>query len=79
LLQTTPTNTGVIGSPSVDTKGVLTIETLLLPGLAPGQPIVVKTAYISGLYRVTAIETTGDVAGNDWKHAIEAKRYGLAP
>lgn len=79
LLQTTPTNTGVIGSPSVDTKGVLSIETLMMPGIVPGIPIVVKTDYISGLYRITSVETTGDIRGEDWRHSIEAKRYGLAP
>lgn len=79
LLQTDPVNTGVLGSPSVDTKGVLSIETLMLPGIGPGSPIVVKTAYISGLYRVTAIETTGDVSGADWGHKIEGKRIGDAP
>lgn len=79
VLSTTPTNTGVVGSPTVDTKGVLSLKTLLLPGLAPGAPIVVKTTYISGLYRITSIETTGDTRAGDWYHAIEAKRIGLAP
>jgi hypothetical protein len=78
LLQTTPQNTGVIGEPTVDTKGVLSIQTLMLPGLAPGQPVSVSTAYISGLYRVVSFETTGDSAGDDWTHSLECKRYGLA-
>lgn len=79
LLQTTPTNTGVIGSPSVDTKGVLSIDVEMLPGIAPGISIVVQTSYLSGLYRVTSVETIGDTHGVDWKHSIEASRLGNAP
>jgi hypothetical protein len=79
LLQTVPVNTGVIGEPTVDTTGVLSIECLMAPGIIPGSTVVVKTSYINGLYRVTSLETTGDTAGADWKHSIEGKYVGLAP
>ncbi len=69
-------DTGLIGSPSVDTKGVLTCETLMLPGMNPGSPIQMAAKYVTGLYRVVSVETTGDMSGNDWKHDIEARRYG---
>lgn len=72
-------DTGLIGSPSVDTKGVLTAQTLMLPGLKPGASIQVQAKYVKGLYRITSIETTGDTAGNEWCHQIEAKAPGLAP
>ena len=70
-------NTGVLGSPTIDTKGILSIETLMLPGLAPGQPIQVNAKYVSGLFRIISIETTGSTFDNDWKHSIQAKPYGL--
>ncbi len=79
LFQTTPTNTGVIGSPSVDTKGVLALDVLMVPGLLPGNPIVVQTKYISGPYRICSMETVGDTHSNDWHHSLECKRNGLAP
>lgn len=69
-------DSGLIGSPNVDTKGVLTCETLLLPGMNPGIPIEVDAKYVQGLYRVISVETTGDTSGNDWRHSIEARRYG---
>lgn len=73
VLSTNP-NTGVIGSPTIDTKGVLSVQTLLLPGLKPGLPIQVSSTYLpQALYRIISIETTGDTAGDDWGHAIEAK------
>ena len=71
-------STGLIGSPSLDTQGTLTCETLMLPGLVPGQPIVLSSKFVTGLFRVTSMQTTGDTAGKEWSHSIEAKRYGKA-
>ena len=71
-------NTGLWGSPTVDTKGVLQCQCALLPGLGAGVPFQIESAYIKGLFRITTITTTGSTAGGDWSHQIEAKRYGLA-
>jgi hypothetical protein len=72
-------DTGLIGSPSVDTKGVLSCQTLMLPGLAPGSPIEVDAKYVKGRFRIISIETTGETGGRDWYHRIEAKSIGRAP
>jgi hypothetical protein len=72
-------DTGLIGVPSVDTKGVLCCDALMMPGIRPGIPIVMNAGRIKGLYRVISVETTGGTADNDWHHKVEAKRYGLAP
>jgi hypothetical protein len=72
-------DTGLIGTPSVDTKGVLTFEMLLAPGIRPGAAVVMDAKYVQGTYRITSVETTGDTAGNSWGHQCEAKRIGLAP
>jgi hypothetical protein len=72
-------STGLIGSPSVDTKGTLSVEMLMAPGILPGKPIVMDALYVKGLFRICSAEWTGDTSGNDWKIALECKRYGLAP
>lgn len=72
-------DTGLVGSPSVDTKGVLSCMTLMLPGLRPGQLIFMNSRFVQGTYRVTSMVTVGDTKGNEWHHKIEAKRPGLAP
>jgi hypothetical protein len=71
-------NTGLWGSPTVDTKGVMQCQCALLPGLAPGVPVQIQSAYVQGLFRITTITTTGSTAGGDWSHQIEAKRFGAA-
>lgn len=69
-------DTGMIGSPSVDTKGTLTVTTLMLPGIVPGSPIQMNAKYVQGLFRVISIETTGDTKEKEWQHLIEARKYG---
>lgn len=70
-------NTGMIGSPTVDTKGILHVETVLLPGLAPGQPIQVNAKFVQGLFRIRDIETTADTSTENWGHSLECARIGL--
>lgn len=71
--------TGLIGEPSVDTKGVLSCMTLMLPGLRPGALVYMNSEFVQGTYRICSMETTGETASNDWGHKLEAKRAGLAP
>ena len=78
LLSSTPTNTGLIGSPTQDTKGIVHLETLLIPQLAPGQPIQVQARFVSGNFRILDIETEGDTHGMSWGHRIEAAYPGTA-
>jgi hypothetical protein len=71
-------STGLLGSPSVDSKGVLQAETEMLPGLLPGMPIQMASKYVQGIFRITSIITKGEARGAEWGHSIEAKRLGLA-
>lgn len=66
---------GMLGSPSVDTKGILAVDTLMLPDVFPGTRLAMNAADVKGGYRVISVETKGDTAGSDWGHAIEGKRY----
>jgi hypothetical protein len=67
---------GLIGSPSCDTKGVLSFCSLILPGIKAGGPIDIESDNAAGLYRVTSLEIVGSTFGNDWYCKGEAQRYG---
>lgn len=69
--------TGLIGSPSVDFKaksktvagGVyVKCKCLLIPDLAPGRAVILKSRAVSGAYRIESLEYQGDSHGdgNDW-------------
>lgn len=69
-------DTGMVGSPSMDTKGTLTVQCLLLPGMRPGVPVQVNGEYVQGLFRIISVESTLDTKENDWTHTLECRRYG---
>lgn len=70
--------TGLVGSPEYsepDKKSkrrTLTAKALLYPELAPGAKVLVQSAEIDGLHRVTSVRHSGDTAGTDWYTEIEA-------
>lgn len=68
---------GMEGSPTVDTKGILSVTTRLIPGIAPGVKLAVTGKYMTGSqgYRVTSVEYIGDTRGSDWSCKIEADVY----
>lgn len=66
---------GMIGSPTVDNDGVLTVRSLLIPDLFPGRKMVLDSARIKGQYRVEECTYTLDTAGTDWYIESKAKRY----
>jgi hypothetical protein len=70
---------GLIGSPTVDTAGIMSCVSLVLPGLAPGLPLQVQSEFVSGTYRILSVEYTGDTWGTDWYCKIEAASPGIAP
>jgi len=67
--------TGMIGSPTVDNKGILTVKSLIIPDLKPGAVVVVEGRRIKGNFRATKCVWSGDTAGEDWTITTEAERY----
>lgn len=67
-------DTGLVGSPSVDSEGILTAQSLLIPEIFPGRLIVLESERLSGNYRVEKCNYSGDTAGSDWYIDLEAKK-----
>jgi hypothetical protein len=66
----------MIGNATVDTKGILSLKTLMIPNLVPGSKLSVKAINVTGFYRILSIETTGNtsMSSGDWGHSIDAQR-----
>ena len=71
--------TGLVGTPTVDTAGICSCTSFILPGLVPGSPIQVSSVFVNGLFRIVSCEWVGETRGNSWYCKIEAQRFGLAP
>lgn len=68
--------TGLIGSPSVDAKGILTATSLLQDGLSPGRLVVLDSPSTQGNFRIERTSYTGDTHGQPWYAEIEGPRFG---
>jgi hypothetical protein len=69
---------GMVGSPTVDTMGILSVTTAMIPGVVPGLTVSIQGSHLQGTYRVIGVETEGDNFENRWFHHIEAVRLGAA-
>lgn len=68
-------NTGMVGSPSVDSSGAVSFSTLLIPGLNPGVLVNIDSLFVSGGYRLEKIRYAGETRGKAWYAHCEAARY----
>lgn len=68
-------DTGLIGSPSVDTKGIMKCKALIQPGLLPGLPVIIDGEFVKGAYRIEEVEFTGDTWDTDWYVEVTARKW----
>jgi hypothetical protein len=68
-------DTGMEGSPSVDSQGALSVKTRLIPGLSPGVLVSVQSKFINGGYRVDKIRYIGSTRGKEWSAHFDAIKY----
>lgn len=76
LLSSDDANTGLIGSPSVDSEGVLTCSTLMIPDVVPGRLVMLDAVRSKGAYKIIRSTCRGQSRGQDWGFELEATRYG---
>lgn len=60
-------NTGLIESPTTDADGTVNCSALIVPGLIPGNQVIIDSIGVQGLFRVYDIEYNGATRGQDWK------------
>lgn len=73
IVQLTPTS-GLVGSPSVDNKGVMKARALIQPGLLPGRGVSVQAFGVKGTFRIEEVVFTGDTWGVEWYADISGRR-----
>lgn len=66
---------GLVGSPSVDTKGILKAKALIQPGLFPGLPVVMDSEFVKGAYRIEEVEFTGDTWDVEWYASLTCRKW----
>jgi len=66
-------DSGLIGSPTIDSKGVVACTALIQPDLVPGRMIRIQSLGVNGRFRIQEVEYVGDTSGTDWYANIHAK------
>lgn len=66
---------GMIGSPTVDTRGVLSFVMLMVPDLKPGVKVSVNAKHVKGGFRVIGVEWSGGTKEDEWYAKVEALKY----
>lgn len=64
---------GLLESPKISGDKILTCKSLLIPEIAPGRLIRVKSAFVDGSFRVQTAKYTGSTFGNEWYIEMEAE------
>ena len=68
-------DTGLVGAPTADPRGILTAVCLIQPGLDPGRKVVVESRQFNGGYAVRSVEYSGSTFGTDWYAKLELEPY----
>ena len=67
-------DTGLIGSPEIVNRRTVNVKALLIPGLVPGQQVILNSAIVTGTCRITEAEYAGDTEGPDWNASLVLHR-----
>jgi len=59
-------DTGLVGSPEVGKSRTVKAVGLIQPDLMPGRLVDLRSAVVTGLYRVEEVEFTGNTRGEEW-------------
>jgi hypothetical protein len=65
--------TGLIGYPSVDNDGIMTLNHRLLPNVFPGSMVKVQSEFVKGDYRVLRALYSGSLFGDDFNIELEGR------
>lgn len=71
-------DTGLVGSPAVDGKGIVTCKCLIMPGLDPGRSLVLDSLALKGAYRIEEVEYEGQTDADPWYATIHARKFDTA-
>ena len=66
---------GVVqGPPEVVNRRTVTLKACLIPGLIPGQQVMIESSVVSGPFRISQAEYAGDTHGQDWGVSLTCHR-----
>lgn len=68
-------DSGMVDSPSVDSKGIVTAKMLIVPDLLPGRLVTFDTLFLQGTYKVQQTRHFGSTFGDEWYIEFQGVKY----
>jgi len=70
-------DSGLLGSPTIDHKGIVSFKALIQPDLRPGHKVAFDTMAFKATkgYRIQEVDYTGDTKGTEWFATGKCKAY----
>lgn len=68
-------DTGMVESPTIDNEGVITVKTLMIPGVRMGGIILVDGLTVKSQHKVEKGTAEGDTNGDEWGWTLQGHRY----
>lgn len=65
--------TGLIESPEVGSKGIITVHSLLMAELTPGRKVYIDSAVFKGFTTIQSVRFNGANFGKEWETVMECK------
>ena len=69
-------DSGLIGSPSQDEKGLVTAVVLIQPGIDPGYRVELESKHVRGTFEVRRVSYDGSTFGEPWHATLELRPVG---
>lgn len=66
--------TGLVGMASIDSKGVLSCTSLLIPDLSPGRIVAIDSASIKGYFSIIELTYQGETFSDSWFASLKCQR-----
>ena len=67
-------DTGLLASPEIGSKGTVMVRSLLMPELAPGRKVYIDSATLKEFFTIEKVRLTGSNYGEEWETAMECKK-----
>lgn len=72
IVELTPSS-GMVGSPSIDKDGTITVAALMIPGVKPGKRISVKSRLFTGTFIASVCEYRGTLGSGSFGVTMQGK------
>lgn len=67
-------SSGLLDAPEIVNRRTVNVKAALIPGLVPGQQVILDSQIAHGTWRITEAEYVGDTEGSDWAASLTCHR-----